>query len=191
MWRKRPFHLCFLQFNGSTNDIIAWKDTLLFQMLEIDKELPAKYFFNGDKAFNTTQQFLSPWPGRGLDIYKESFNYWLSHSRQAFECAFGMLTQQFGIFWRIFRFSFDWWPLVVMVSMKLHNLCLDKSCSVPRQHYAEDFQPGDEWAVHDNIRENDPVLRVRAMGERRGQITANLEHMGILRPAHAQINSRC
>jgi len=96
-----------LQFNGSTNDIIAWKDTLLFQMLEIDKELPAKYFFNGDNAFNTTQQFLSPWPGRGLDIYKDSFNYWLSHSWQEVECAFGMLMQRFGIFWRIFRFSFD------------------------------------------------------------------------------------
>jgi hypothetical protein len=78
-----------------------------------------------------------------------------------------------------------------MVSMKLHNLCLDKSCSVPRQHYAEDFQPGDEWAVHDNIRENEPVLRVRAMGECRRQITTNLEHMGILQPAHAQMNSRC
>jgi hypothetical protein len=177
--------------SGSTNDIVAWQDTLLFQMLEVDKELPEKYFFIGDEAFNTTQQFLSPWPGRGLDIYKDSFNYWLSYSRQAIERAFGMLAQQFGIFWRIFRFSFDRWPLVVMVSMKLHNLCLDKSCSVPCQRYTEDVQPGDEWAVHDNIRENDPVLRVRAMGERRGQITANLEHMGILRPAHAQINSRC
>jgi len=160
-------------------------------MLEIDKELPAKYFFNGDKAFNTTQQFLSPWPGRGLDIYKDSFNYWLSHSWQEVECAFGMLMQRFGIFWRIFCFSFDRWPLVLMVCMKLHNLCLDKSCTVPHYHYTEDVQPGDEWAVHDNIRENDPVLRVQAMGERRRLITANLEHTGILQPAHAQMNSRC
>jgi hypothetical protein len=93
--------------SGSTNDIIAWQDTLLFQMLEVDKELPEKYLFIGDEAFNTTEQFLSPWPGCGLDIYKDSFNYWLSHSRQAVEHAFGMLTQQFGIFWRIFCFLFD------------------------------------------------------------------------------------
>jgi hypothetical protein len=32
---------------------------------------------------------------------------------------------------------------------------------------------------------------VRAMGECRRQITTNLEHMGILQPAHAQMNSRC
>ena len=40
--------------------------------------------------------------GRGLDRYKDSFNYWLSHSRQAVERAFGMLTQRWGIFWRPF-----------------------------------------------------------------------------------------
>jgi len=30
-----------------------------------------------------------------LDIYKDSFSYWLSHSCQAVEPAFGMLTQHF------------------------------------------------------------------------------------------------
>jgi hypothetical protein len=111
--------------SGSTNIRIAWQETLLFQMLEVEKQLPSKYFFIGDEAFNTTQQFLSPCPGKsilllcnniiqiicfmvlmeccwlsghGLDIYKNSFNYWLSHSQQAVEHAFGMLTQWFENF---------------------------------------------------------------------------------------------
>jgi hypothetical protein len=50
--------------SGSTNDIIAWQDSNLFQMLEIEKLLPEKYFFIGDEAFTNTQQFLSPWPGK-------------------------------------------------------------------------------------------------------------------------------
>ena len=50
--------------SGSTNDVIAWQDSLLFQMVEVEKLLPSKYFFIGDEAFNTTQQFLSPWPGK-------------------------------------------------------------------------------------------------------------------------------
>jgi hypothetical protein len=50
--------------SGSTNDIIAWQDTLLFQMLEVEKQLPSMYFFIGDEVLNTTQQFLSPWPGK-------------------------------------------------------------------------------------------------------------------------------
>jgi hypothetical protein len=36
---------------------IAWQDGLLFQMLEVEKALPSKYFFIGDDVFNTTQQF--------------------------------------------------------------------------------------------------------------------------------------
>ncbi len=54
--------------SGSTNDVIAWQDSLLFQMVEVEKLLPSKYFFIGDEAFNTTQQFLSPWPGKSQFI---------------------------------------------------------------------------------------------------------------------------
>lgn len=50
--------------SGSTNDIIAWGDSNLFQMLMIDELLPEKYFFIGDEAFTNTQQFLTPWSGK-------------------------------------------------------------------------------------------------------------------------------
>jgi len=81
-----------------TNDIVAWNDSELRYFLELTQGLPSKYFFIGDEAFTNTQQFLSPWPGRGLDRYKDSFNYWLSHSRQCVERGFGMLTKRWGIF---------------------------------------------------------------------------------------------
>ncbi len=129
--------------------------------------------------------------GHGLDIYKDSFNYWLSHSHQAVEHAFGMLTQRFGIFRRIFKFSFDRWSLVVTVCMKLHNMCIDIGCTVPPLHFVEDIRDEDEWAVHDNAREDDALHRERALGERRREITAKLEHLGVVRPPHASMNSRC
>ncbi len=119
--------------SGSTNDIIAWNNSNLCKAVEHDRHLPEKYFFIGDEAFTNTNQCLSPWPGRGLDRYKDSFNYWLSHSRQIVEQAFGMLTQRWGIFWRIFAFSFHHWSLVVMACMKLHNLCIDPNVAVPLQ----------------------------------------------------------
>lgn len=49
--------------SGSTNDIIAWQDTELFEAIEVLKQLPAKYFIIGDEAFTCTDQVLSPWPG--------------------------------------------------------------------------------------------------------------------------------
>lgn len=50
--------------SGSTNDVIAWQDTDLYQAVEVEKRLPSKYFFIGDEAFTNTNQFLSPWPGK-------------------------------------------------------------------------------------------------------------------------------
>ena len=47
--------------SGSTNDIIAWQDTNIYEMLEIERQLPEKYFLIGDEAFTNTFQFLSPW----------------------------------------------------------------------------------------------------------------------------------
>jgi hypothetical protein len=133
---------------------------------------------------------LSPWPGRGLDRYKDSFNFWLSHSRQVVECAFGLLMQRFGIFWHRFHFSFDRWALVVLVCMKLHNLCLDRNLSVPLRRYYEDVWDEAEWVVLDNARDDDRFLRGRATGDRRQPITQNLQDNGIVRPPHAASNSR-
>ena len=102
-----------------------------------------------------------------------------------------MLAQRWGIYWRLFRFAFDRWPLVVLCTMKLHNLCVDRGEDVPLQRYEGDIQDGDEWRVNDNARENDAELRGRANGDRRREITRYLQEHGILRPVHALVNSRC
>jgi hypothetical protein len=78
-----------------------------------------------------------------------------------------------------------------MVCMKLHNLCLDRRVAVPTQRFVEDIMEHDEWAVFDNAREDDALLRGRSSGERRREITAKIQSLGILRPVHASMNSRC
>ena len=133
----------------------------------------------------------SPWPGRGLGIYKDSYNYWLSHSRQAIERAFGMLCMRWGIYWRPFRFRMDRWALINMVCMKLHNFCMDMNQKTVPPRYSDDCLVGDELVVWDNnCPEEDDLLRSRALGDRRRNITSALEMEGRLRPIHASINSR-
>jgi len=187
---KGRFLCASCNHSGSTNDIIAWQDCNLYEALEVKKLLPDNYFFIGDEAFTCTNQFLSPWPGRGLEPSKDAFNYWWSHSRQSVERGWGMATQRWGIFWRIFRFSFDRWSLVVLVCLKLHNLCLDNLVEVPTQRFLEDVREGDEWIVQDNEQPNDGELRGRASGDRQREITQNIERLGIIRPVHASMNSR-
>jgi hypothetical protein len=49
---------------GSTNDIIAWQHSHLYRLVELEKRLPENFFFIGEEAFTTTDQMLSPWPGK-------------------------------------------------------------------------------------------------------------------------------
>lgn len=91
----------------------------------------------------------------------------------------------------MFRFLFDRWPLVVLVCMKLHNLCLERRVDVPSCRFAADVLNGDEWEVHDNSRDDDALLRGRPTGDRRREITDKLERVGVIRPIHASMNSRC
>jgi hypothetical protein len=94
------FHMFSCVSSGSTNDILAW-DMSAFKSLLDEGRLSEDFFVIGDEAFQNTQQFLTPWSGRGLivsDPYKDSFNYHLSAMRQCIERAFGILTQRWGIF---------------------------------------------------------------------------------------------
>jgi hypothetical protein len=38
-------------------------------------KLPPEYYFIGDEAFTYKLSILSPWPGRNLSLYEDSFNY--------------------------------------------------------------------------------------------------------------------
>lgn len=49
--------------SGSTNDIIAFQNSKLFEALYVEHKIPEKYFIIGDEAFTCTEQVLSPWPG--------------------------------------------------------------------------------------------------------------------------------
>jgi hypothetical protein len=49
--------------SGSMNDIIAWQDTNIYEMLEIECQLPEKDFLIRDEAFTITFQYLIPWSG--------------------------------------------------------------------------------------------------------------------------------
>lgn len=187
------FIMATANHSGSTNDIIAWQSSELFKAIELGR-LDSRYFIIGDEAFTNDQQFLSPWPGRGIGKYKDSFNYWLSHSRQVIERAFGMLTKRWGIFWRKFLFSFERWALVVQVCMKLHNYCIEKNEPPPLLRFNEDHVRGDEDSIHDNnCPEEDQILRQPSRGlmrNKRNIITEYLETQGIVRPPHAEPNSR-
>ncbi len=187
---RGKFYMATANHSGSTNDCIVWECSALQAAIR-DGLLDERFFIIGDEAFSNTQQVLSPWPGRGIGRWKDAFNYWLSHSRQSIERAFGMLVQRWGIFWRKFHFAFERWSTVILVCMKLHNLCVDRNVAVPPRRFFEDESVRDSFVVYDNNDAmEDPLLRARARGDRRSNITEDLEREGRGRPVHATCNSR-
>ena len=91
------------------------------------KKLPSWAHIVLDEAYLNTEQELSPYRGRRLDQWKDSFNYHLSLHRQVVERAFGILIQRWGVFWRPLRVSVSKIPLLIRVACKLHNFLIGDS----------------------------------------------------------------
>lgn len=182
---KCRFSLLSAQCSGGTHDYPAWEGTRLAALLKENK-LPEPYYFVGDEAFVCTNNFLVPWPGTGLGLWKDSFNYHLSSMRQCIERAFGLLTQRWGIFWRPLRCQFKKWSTVVTVAAKLHNFCIDENCPMPSGAVVDRLTPENHWRVIDN----DPLPNAgdvfpHSSGNMRRDITNQLLAAGITRPPHA------
>ena len=107
-------HMCrFIMFSvkcpGSTNDCIAWELTKLFQEVVVKQKLPPQYYFICDEAVPANEFVLSPFGGRNIGTWRDSFNYHLSSMRQSIERAFGLLTKRWGIFWRPLQRDYGRW----------------------------------------------------------------------------------
>jgi hypothetical protein len=177
-------------WTGSTHDSYAWQGTTLFDKMSEGKYDP--YYIIGDEAFANTNYLLSPWSGRGIGPWKDSFNYWLSKCRQCVERAFGMLVKRFGVLQRKLICSQKNWSLVAVVAAKLHNLCCDFNIpNLPR--LPEDIAEGDRLYIDLNEEnENEvPTTHVDRVGNTnvRLTITEKLQRKKIYRPQFANVNS--
>ena len=132
--------------SGSTNDCTAWDLSEMKAILDAGK-VPDRFFFIGDEAFSCTNQFLVPYGGRGLGVWKDSFNFHLSRMRQCVERSFALLTQRWGILWRPLRCQFSRWTLVLQACAKLHNFCLNSSIPIVQHRFYEDIEDDDAYEV--------------------------------------------
>ena len=145
--------------------------------------LPPQYYIICDEAVSSTETVLSPYSGRNIGLWRDSFNYHLSAMRQCIERAFGMLTRRFGIFWRPLFCDFARWSTVVQVCAKLHNFCLSfnvSSSNIPV--YEEDFHINDTAEVFANEYSAENLGDMPENGNtcslRRLQITEIFKHKG-------------
>jgi len=140
------YNIFSCMYSGSTNYCLAWDVSTASKIVEHD-DWPSNYYIIGDEAFVCTKNFLTPYSGRGLGPWKDSFNFYLSSMHQCIERSFAPLVQHRGILWRPFQFEFSGWATVLMDVAKLHNFCIDESDVPLRERHHDDVLDGDIFDV--------------------------------------------
>ena len=156
--------------------------------------MPQPYYFVCDEALESMEYIRTPYSGRGIGIWKDSFNFHLASMRQTIERAFGILTRRWGILWRPLSCALDRWSLVITVCTKLHNLCIDANIPFDTgvyEDYAENDLPS---TVHLNLynseNEGHRSRNSHESSMKRTVITNFLQANGMTRPTRAFRNSR-
>jgi hypothetical protein len=177
---KCRFRMFSPKFPGATNDSLAWPLTD-FCIRNVSAGLiPEGYFIACDEAVTADEVVLTPYGGRGLGPWRDSFNYHLSAMRQCIERAFGIYIRRWGIFWRPLIFHHSRWSLVCSVCAKLHNLCIDFEVTRPPVFGDEgghiEVMPEDE----DDEDDGTPVLN-RYESENLGEWPENADNSSVYR----------
>ena len=94
---KAKFVSISMKCCSSTHDSTAYIVSDMANAIR-QKMLPSWAYIVLDEAYVNTPQELSPYRGRNLSTYQDSFNYHLSLHRQCIERAFGLLVGRWGIF---------------------------------------------------------------------------------------------
>jgi hypothetical protein len=130
-------------------DCLARDVNAIRKVVEHD-DWPSNFYVMGDEAFVCTNNFLTPYSGRGLGPWKDAFNFYLSSMHQCTEPSFAPLVQCCGILRCPFQFDFSGWTKVLMAVAKLHNFCIDESDVQLTESYHNDVLDGDVFDVMQN-----------------------------------------
>jgi hypothetical protein len=109
--------------SGSCHDSVAYGKSEFPQQIA---KLPGLYHIVADAAYPESEQVLCPYPGRGLGVYEDSYNYHQSQVRMAVERSFGILVARWGVLWRPLRSSLETSVQTVRACMILHTYCIEE-----------------------------------------------------------------
>jgi hypothetical protein len=118
---------------GSTHDATAFSNTRLAELMGNPAHPinASDYWIAGDDAYvgpaNQCDSLLTPYQGRNLDKWHDSFNFYQSKLRIEIECTFGGLVHRFGMLQRKLAFDcVDDACTALMAMFKIHNIATDR-----------------------------------------------------------------
>lgn len=123
---------------GATNDYAAWNRSSLSEAVN---RLPGDYCIVADAAYPLSDKILTPYPGKGLALGFDSFNFHLSQLRVRIEQSYGILVSVWGILWRPIKVQFAGRASLIIALFHLHNFLRDER-DEPLEFSEEDESSG-------------------------------------------------
>jgi DDE superfamily endonuclease len=110
---------------GSTSDCLSVEGMTLFNQLEEGLLEPGLCLF-GDNAYLNAPYMATPYPNTQGGS-KDAYNFYHSQVRIRIECAFGMLTNRWGMLRSAIplNVTIQKTSALVVALAKLHNYCID------------------------------------------------------------------
>ena len=118
---------------GFTHDSTAFSSTTLAQYLEKVEAhggMPNWASVAADEAYPKKGRVITPFSGRALPVWKDSFNFYLSSALIFVEQAFGMIVGRWGVFWPPMKCDLKKATLIIQVCCKLHNFIIDRESTI-------------------------------------------------------------
>lgn len=114
-----------ITYPGSTSDCLAFEGSALYSRLE-DGLLHPNLCLFGDNAYINTHYMATPFSG-GVGGSKDAYNFYHSQLRINIECAFGILTERWGILRSAMPrgITIKKTTALVICLAKLHNFCIN------------------------------------------------------------------
>ena len=130
-------------FPGNSHDSIIFQSTSLYKDITVNQRIlsVAKNengleifpLILGDSAFPFMQWMMKPFTNAVLTKEQKNFNYRLSRARTVAEGAYGKLKGRWRVLYRKCESREENVKTIVLACIVLHNICIDRGDSAPRQ----------------------------------------------------------
>ena len=184
---KCRFLFISIETPGSTHDASAFALSSFCERWSAQCGSKA-WYIAADAAYPISENIVTPWQGRNLDPFEDSFNFHFSGgNRNVIERAFGLLVRRWGILSKKIEFPLHRVPQIVVTCASLHNFLINSHRDLPSEQAKRpaayqnlgwtSFRLGMSKATGIRRRPG------REVCQRRVEMTSALRAAGRLRPA--------
>ena len=151
-----------IKWPGATNDCTAFMQSKAVQWMAQLNNLKRGWVAGDDAFSGLEERLLTPFTKcqlkkgkeRSMEQYAKmrAFNHILSSQRITVERAFGLLVRRFGCLWSAFEKGEENSLLMVIVCVKLHNICIERwKIENPTKTNPTDLEVPDHYDLPDEL----------------------------------------